>query len=299
MSVETISSETAIVQIPTLQVATAWESRIQLVKDKVAKTLTETEFELFLYLAKTYHLDPLLREIWAVKYAGEPAQIYAGRDGFLKVAHLSGQFDGMSTVLLLESGGSVIEADISFKGATLLGAKCTVWRKDMGNPVSASVALHEYNTGRANWKTMPDTMIRKVAEAHALRRAFSIHGLYMPEEMDKNVPQPGKPSTTDAKPVEPSAPLPEPQPVQSQKPKKSPLTQDDTPFEELPAALKTKITEELDALLAHIAEVSGSQPNEADFLLKYGIRSRLEMTYKQLRRYWSDLRLLATHLNAL
>jgi len=298
MSVETISSETAIVQIPTLQVATAWESRIQLVKDKVAKTLTETEFELFLYLAKTYHLDPLLREIWAVKYSNEPAQIYAGRDGFLKVAHLSGQFDGMATVLLLESGGKVMEADISFKGAVLLGAKCTVWRKDMNNPVSASVALPEYNTGRANWKTMPDTMIRKVAEAHALRRAFSIHGLYMPEEMEKNVPLPEPASPVNVNPAEPVAPISEPQPVQPQKPQKSPLTQDDTPFDGLPAALKTKIADELDALLEHIAEVSGSQPNEAEFLLKYGIRHRTEMTYKQLRRYWSDLRLLATHLNA-
>ena len=34
------------------------------------------------------------------------------------------------------------------------------------------------------WYTMPQTMIKKVAEAGALRRAFDLGGLYIEEEMD-------------------------------------------------------------------------------------------------------------------
>jgi len=91
----------------------SWEDRMELVKRKFGKDLNQTEWELFLYVARLYDLNPLLREIWAIKFRGQPAQIFTGRDGLLKIAHQSGMFDGMKTVLLIEQNGQALETDIA------------------------------------------------------------------------------------------------------------------------------------------------------------------------------------------
>jgi len=49
------------------------------------------------------------------------------------------------------------------------------------------VALSEYHTGKNPWTRMPETMIKKVAEASALRMAFpdELGGVYSQEEMNQ------------------------------------------------------------------------------------------------------------------
>ena len=92
------------------------------------------------------------------------------RSGFLAIAHRSGKFDGM-------------ESGTRKDGDDLIGW-CRVYRKDMSRPFEVEVSLSEYSTGKNLWQTKPKTMIIKVAESHALRRAFGISGLYSPEEID-------------------------------------------------------------------------------------------------------------------
>ena len=147
------------------------QQQIQLIRDMCAKDCTENEFLLLMQLAKTYQLDPFAKQIWAVKYGNNPAAIFCGRDGFLAIAHRSGQFDGMASGTRRDEEGK------------LLGW-CKVYRKDMSHPFEVEVSLSEYSTGKNLWQAKPETMICKVAESHALRRAFSISGLYSPEEID-------------------------------------------------------------------------------------------------------------------
>lgn len=54
---------------------------------------------------------------------------------------------------------------------------------------SAKVYFNEYNTGFNVWKTKPRTMIAKVAEMHALRKACpeELSQTYVEEEFDKEV----------------------------------------------------------------------------------------------------------------
>lgn len=143
--------------------------KVRLIKDMVARGCTDDEFEIFAHQSIIHGLDPLRGQIYVVKYGGAPAKIFTGRDGYLEIAHRSGVFDGM------ESGTRVDE-----KG-DLVGW-CKVFRKDMSHPFSIEVYYKEYSTGKNLWTSKPRVMIQKVAESSALRRAFSISGIYTPEE---------------------------------------------------------------------------------------------------------------------
>jgi len=147
------------------------EEQIALLKARKAPNATQAEFQQFLYMSQITQLDPMLNEIWLVKFGDSPAQIYAGRDGFLKIAHRSGHFDGMETVVHFDDNGKPINA------------VCTVWRNDMTHPFKSDVLFKEYTTGKALWTSKPAVMIGKVAESVCLRKAFSVSGLYSPEEM--------------------------------------------------------------------------------------------------------------------
>ena len=147
------------------------EEKISLIKAKVAANATQVEFELLMHISVVHDLDPLLKEIWLVKFGDSPAQIYVGRDGYLKIAHRSGQFDGMKTVVHFDELGKPVNAI------------CTVWRKDMTHPIESDVLFKEYTTGKNLWATKPAVMIGKVAESVALRKAFSVSGVYSPEEV--------------------------------------------------------------------------------------------------------------------
>jgi len=159
----------AVRESPTLALWNAEEQK--LIKETVAKGATDPEFRLFLYTAARYGLDPLVRQIWCVKYSGHPAQIFAGRDGFLSIAHRSGEFAGIRSGTRKDEDGEII-------------GWAEVHRKDFEMPFRVEVYLSEYHTGQSLWKSKPRTMIKKVAEAQALRQAFDITGIYIQEEID-------------------------------------------------------------------------------------------------------------------
>lgn len=156
--------------------ATEWDKYgwdkddLKLIHQTVAPNTTPAELKLFLHTAMKYDLDPLIKQVWCVKYGNNPATIFTGRDGFLALAHRSGQLDGMESEAIYDKDGK------------LKGAVCKVYRKDMSHPFKVYVDLKEYDLDRGLWKTKKATMIIKVAESQCLRRAFNISGLYAEEE---------------------------------------------------------------------------------------------------------------------
>lgn len=152
------------------------ESQLDLIKKTVAKGATNDELKLFLYRAKQLDLDPFKPgRIYCVKYRDNPATIIVGIDGFREKAAKTGLHVGTKRGVLKDEKGK------------LIGGWCEVYRKDWKEPVREEISLAEYNLGRANWLTMPETMVKKVAEAAALRIAFptELGGVYIQEEEDK------------------------------------------------------------------------------------------------------------------
>jgi phage recombination protein Bet len=105
----------------------------------------------------------------------------------------------------------------------------------------------------SQWRTQPDHMIEKCAEAYALRRAFpnDLGGLYLEDEMPEPVwaPQPVSPVRVTAEEITQQPPAPEPAPEPER--------------EREPRAGKTLLAK-LDALLRKIP--LGPQPDVQAFL---------------------------------
>lgn len=161
----------------------------EILMETVAKGCTPEQFMLMLELAKRYKLDPFAKQIWATKVG-----ILVGRDGFLTLAHRSGDFDGMETTFEERDG-------------KLFSATCTVYHKRMSHPFRVTVRLDEFYRGNSDaWQRMPYVMLQKCAEAHALRRAFCVTGLYDEAEFPPDEPAAGcdfAPSATiDGEPAE-------------------------------------------------------------------------------------------------
>lgn len=150
-------------------IVTYSESQLSIMRETVAKGCSQAQFNLMLELAKKYRLDPFARQIMAT-----PLGIIIGRDGFLTVAHNSGNFDGMDTERIDKDG-------------ELYAVVCTVWHKLMSHPIKFTAYLSEFNNPRSEaWRKMPYTMLLKCAESNALRRAFAITGLYDAAEIQGN-----------------------------------------------------------------------------------------------------------------
>lgn len=185
-----VEETTALTKIEEQALASPnWEKQVALVKQMIAKNCTPEEGALLIHMAKNYNLNPLRKEIWAVKYTGRPALIFVGRDGLLSIAHRvkdkQGRpvFDSMETTIELEQADP--DSKIKYVGGVKkpISATCIIYRKDCTRPFKSTVYFDEYDRKMALWKEKPKAMLIKVAESTCLRRAFNISGLYTPEEM--------------------------------------------------------------------------------------------------------------------
>lgn len=115
-------------------------------------------------VARTYGLDPLLKHVIVIPKSG----VYITRDGYLHVAHASGQLDG----IVVEQEPALSEDGAEWR------ARVSVYRRDMRHPFTFP---GRYPVTGGNREYAPE-MALKAAEAHALRRAFCVTGLPAEDE---------------------------------------------------------------------------------------------------------------------
>ena len=194
-----------------------WQDTSQLaeLKKTYGANLTDMEWSTFLQIGKATNLNPFLREIYCVKYGNAPASIFIGRDGYRKSAQSHPQYDYHISDAVYSADKFFVEGgipnhsyDFSKTRGQLVGAYCLVKRKSSSQPNFVFVELKEYNTGKSIWATKPATMIKKVAEAQALRMTFQelFAGTY-----DESEEWEDKKAQTKVKVVE--KPLPQPETI--------------------------------------------------------------------------------------
>lgn len=191
------------------------DHQMKLIKETVAKDCSPQEFRMFLELCARYELDPFAKEIYAAKMGsrngeGGRVAIIVGRDGMLKVAQRSGDFEGMvgDVVRFHDDFSKDADADRpthTIRGhamppgedgkypegsrGPIVGAWATVYRHGR-KPTYFYAPLSEYRpTGNkltySPWSSQESAMILKCAESTALRKAFSINGVVGEEEMSR------------------------------------------------------------------------------------------------------------------
>lgn len=167
--------------------------QIELIKRTVAKGTTDDELALFLSTASRMRLDPLMKQIHAVKRYSkrenrDVMSIQVGIDGFRVAAIRSGKLDGEEGPFWCGKDG--IWRDVWLDDAPPAAAKFVVYRKDCSKPFVAVARYRSYvqidRDGKPNpmWSRGDDFMLAKCAEAIGKRRAFpdELGGVIAPEE---------------------------------------------------------------------------------------------------------------------
>lgn len=165
--------------------------QVMIVQNSVAKGTTPDELAYFLSVCSTIGLNPFRKEVWCYKDNKKNLLIFAGRDGFLSKAQENPSFAGIRSCEVkqndhfkIDVANNKIEHSVSFGDrGPIVGAYAIVFRKD-GEPTIELAEFATYNKGYNTWKTHPEEMIKKVAECHALKKAFGLSGVISEHDYD-------------------------------------------------------------------------------------------------------------------
>ena len=165
---------------------------VAVIKSTVAKGFTDLELSYFLNVAKSYKLNPFLKQVWGYKDTKGNIIVFAGRDGFLAKAQRDPRWNGISSDVVREGekfsmnvaeGKISHEKDITSKNK-IIGAYAVSQPKGTKYPTIEWADFETYNKGYNVWKADPVAMIKKVAESHCLAKAYGISGLAIEEDFE-------------------------------------------------------------------------------------------------------------------
>jgi phage recombination protein Bet len=161
-------------------------------RQTLAADLTESEFRLFVAVAQERGLNPLNRQIHAVKRGqGQSSKmvIQTSIDGFRLIAQRTGRYAGQAPKQWCGADGEWKDVWLSTEPPK--AARVGIYRRGFAQPLFAVAHFREYVQTNSNggpnamWSKMPANQLAKCAEALGLRTAFpeELSGMYTDDEM--------------------------------------------------------------------------------------------------------------------
>ena len=157
----------------------------------ICPNANQKEVALFLAHCAAHKLDPFTKEAYLIKYGDNPASIVTNYNVFNARANKFDDYLGIEDgVVILSKDGQIHRrqgsAVYSKLKETLLGGWARVKREGKGDTY-VELALEDYDTHQAKWKTSPGLMINKCAKSAAWRTAYpsEFNGMYSAEEMEQ------------------------------------------------------------------------------------------------------------------
>ena len=190
MSTDLVKQNNALASLSDLKPA-----ELQLVKDTIGKNLSDDELRWLLYQAKQLGLNPLLKQVYAVKrydskLGREVMSVQIGIDGARGISETTDEYEGQTAPMWCGKDGQW--TDVWLAKEPPLAAKVGVFRKGFREAVFGIAKYDSYVQVTKNgiaplWTKMPDIMLAKCAESLALRKAFpkKLNGIYTNEEMQQ------------------------------------------------------------------------------------------------------------------
>ncbi len=139
--------------------------------DKNASVIPDAEFAIFLFVAKTYGLNPLTKEIYIFPKKGGGMIPVVSIDGWIKIIKSNPNFDGMTFQDQLDKDGK------------LIAIKCAIRLKGIKDPIEVTEYLKECEQKHSDaWQKYPARMLRHKATIQCARYAFGLSGIYEEDE---------------------------------------------------------------------------------------------------------------------
>lgn len=150
-------------------------------KDGKAVVVSDAQMVAFLQVCRRYDLNPFVREIYAFPTQGGGIVPMVPVDGWSSIMNRRPEMDGLEFIDEWE-----VDEHNARKSPIPFSTTCIIYRKDRSHPTKVTEFFSECNQPTKNpWKQWPARMLRHKALIQCARIAFSLAGIYDPDEAER------------------------------------------------------------------------------------------------------------------
>lgn len=140
------------------------------------KPVTNSQFLMFLGVARAYRLNPFIREIFAFPNTDGSIVPIVSVDGWISLANRQEDYDGV------EFENEWVDGKV---GGQLFGVTAIIYRKLRSRPIRIQELMAECVRPTKQWQQKPLRMLRHKAFIQGLRYAYGFGGIYDEDEGER------------------------------------------------------------------------------------------------------------------